>query len=655
MHDPGQGTPGKDATTDVTADAIEPRWDTESVFDETQSTHLWIVNRAAELAGTYGGLGTTLVKLVKPGRGRIGDPFHDGLCQGLYDADWKAPYNDPDDGMTTYKSHFYDPITGKNWKDETSPTALTRCVGLFEESLRAYLKQNMGGAGYYLGLSLHYFTDMTQPMHSTNFTWQKSSPVRGYHTAFETYAMEIQATVTPPGSYTPSTLGTTPAAHLKAAALQSRQSLRGICPQSIEGQYYGMTDDLRRMIRQGLPSILRTAITVTAQYLIAWVTEVSSGWHNEDGVARLGAGVSTIGDQAWAAVIRPDGHLAVNFPLNANTGRGWADCQTPAGTSIAQPLGLTGFGGMAYAYVLGADGNLWLNASHGSSGTWTNCGTPSRGGAPEDASPDVPAGDGAGIRPAEIAAGDTAEPRAPLGIRMGLGVSVSATTPVAYVLTGGGDVYYHTTLLAKKWTTIGLPTPSAPVIKAAGTANYPDNPFVAVITGDGRLRVHGLGPGNLRQWMNAGTPPGAAIAGTVGMAAAEHGPHVAVIGSDGNLWVASLRGHDVTWRWQNHFRPSYGTNLGGPLSAGVGAAVSGTMEQVIYFVTADTGDLWLCWLDEELNSPQWEPAGTPDATVTVAGAVGAAWGKYQPQAYVIGTDGSLWNHSGTGTPVASAS
>ncbi len=61
------------------------RWDAENPFDETDSTHLWIVNRAASLAGQAGGAdGAGIAARVQPYVGEIGDDgFHDNLCQGL--------------------------------------------------------------------------------------------------------------------------------------------------------------------------------------------------------------------------------------------------------------------------------------------------------------------------------------------------------------------------------------------------------------------------------------------------------------------------------------------------------------------------------------------------------------------------------------------
>src|SRR5437660_10223779 len=96
------------------------------------------------------------------------------MCMGIYAADVQAPYNDPVAGQATYKSHFYDPDSGENWMHETDPTALTRGRMYFSLARDAYFDGDMGHAGYLFGLSLHYLTDLSQPMHAGNFTYISS-------------------------------------------------------------------------------------------------------------------------------------------------------------------------------------------------------------------------------------------------------------------------------------------------------------------------------------------------------------------------------------------------------------------------------------------------------------------------------------------------
>src|SRR5258708_37439225 len=67
--------------------------DEEAIFSEQGNTHLWLVQRAADLIRDEGPAGALAYELVQPGRGRCGEAAHDALCQGLYEADHRAPYN----------------------------------------------------------------------------------------------------------------------------------------------------------------------------------------------------------------------------------------------------------------------------------------------------------------------------------------------------------------------------------------------------------------------------------------------------------------------------------------------------------------------------------------------------------------------------------
>ncbi|MCG9893260.1 MAG: zinc dependent phospholipase C family protein [Thermosynechococcaceae cyanobacterium MS004] len=254
--------------------SILPKWDAEDPFDETRSTHLWIVKRAVRLAAQEPNLGAALVQLIQPNLGKIGNNgFHDNLCQGLYDADFLPQYNNPSlIGQPTYKSHFYDPDTGLNWLNETEPTALTNGRQFFNLSLDYYRSGDMKNAGYNLGLSLHYLTDLTQPMHAANYTWL-SSYFFGYHTGFESYVMQIQSQVRPPEKYKPLDLGSDPDAYLIRAAQQSKHNYSdNITINTLAHKNYGFVPDSlwQQEVRPYIDPILQDAITITAQYLIAW-------------------------------------------------------------------------------------------------------------------------------------------------------------------------------------------------------------------------------------------------------------------------------------------------------------------------------------------------------------------------------------------------
>jgi len=195
------------ATSAACAGAAEPEdvgttesaWEAHSVHNEGASTHLWLVERALDILAKH------------PGHARAAAAhalLEDPTCkphwrQGLFDADYRHEFNDGDSDLTpgaslaaiawsgaTWKSHFYDPDTQRNWKGETSPTALTQALA-HHATARSLVARDKPRACYALGLSLHYLTDLTQPMHAAGFT--AVSRPRGLHSNLEHWSMDIQS------------------------------------------------------------------------------------------------------------------------------------------------------------------------------------------------------------------------------------------------------------------------------------------------------------------------------------------------------------------------------------------------------------------------------------------------------------------------------
>jgi Zinc dependent phospholipase C len=250
--------------------SVMPRWDTEDPFDEARSTHLWILRRAAQLARGQGPDGVAVYTLVQPDAGREGSDFHVNLYQGLYDADFKSPYNDH-----TYLSHFCDADSLKNYLLQRSPTALTQGLKFFEEAVSQYQQQSFAAAGYALGLATHYFTDLTQPMHASNFIYGLSTPNPCYHTDLETSVLMNQSSVAAPTQYvesaelSPRDLFIATAAHSKTYwnALLLERAMTNI---PFRG-YIGFKKPYSSAVRSQTPSMLRDAITATAWFLVRWM------------------------------------------------------------------------------------------------------------------------------------------------------------------------------------------------------------------------------------------------------------------------------------------------------------------------------------------------------------------------------------------------
>jgi phospholipase C len=261
-------------------DEVVAEWDTESVFDEKKSSHLYIVNRAAQLASTDSTLGAFIKQTLQPMAGQppSSNPFRAGMCQGLYDADFKGAYNNPLPIFgPTYKSHFYDANTGRNWLHDKEPTALTNGVQFFNASVAAMTSPDPKPyqAGYYLGLALHYFTDLTQPMHAGNYTYLSSLPF-GYHTDFETYMLNIQAKLNPQPKVTGFLRGgpTDPAGLYKLIANRSKAAFYLAVIQAIRygefGKWRRSPQRWQSTVLKFLPDIMEFAVASTAQLLYIW-------------------------------------------------------------------------------------------------------------------------------------------------------------------------------------------------------------------------------------------------------------------------------------------------------------------------------------------------------------------------------------------------
>ncbi len=127
--------------------------------------------------------------------------FRDTLLKGLEDADAKYPYN-----QGIFLWHFYDPDSGEtflpgNYFNARSAgtyycflsAAAAREIHELRRTGRTVPAELMHACAYNLGLSLHFLTDLTQPMHAANFT-NASLPVAAHH-AFEKFVDDHRARI----------------------------------------------------------------------------------------------------------------------------------------------------------------------------------------------------------------------------------------------------------------------------------------------------------------------------------------------------------------------------------------------------------------------------------------------------------------------------
>lgn len=242
-------------------------FDAESPWDETKSTHLWIVNRGAILAASAGGYGEMFYNLFKPDTKAVkatDSLFHNSLCQGLYDADFLTFFNGPDIAgiQPSYQSHFYDPDTGLNWRGNND-TALSRGTGLFIAASNFYFVGDIQSAGYALGLSLHYLTDLGQPMHAANYT-AISLPIK-WHTRFESLVMSLQNNCTVATNQDSEVYTITPDAYFINLAKKSKAMF----------VKYGLNVERdAAYVQTFLSEMLNNVIQTTSHYVTRWMEYV---------------------------------------------------------------------------------------------------------------------------------------------------------------------------------------------------------------------------------------------------------------------------------------------------------------------------------------------------------------------------------------------
>ena len=164
------------------------RWNCECVLDLSQNTHLVIATAAVELLNKRGLLApNSFYNLLQK--------FKPVWSEGLFDADHLNPYA----VNCSWLSHFWAPqvagttYPGNNYQNLPWPTAYSEFLEYDSRSRTfigsmpgAVLRDTWQYALYYMGLALHYLTDLTQPMHANNLA-NSATDVR--HKNYEGTAM----------------------------------------------------------------------------------------------------------------------------------------------------------------------------------------------------------------------------------------------------------------------------------------------------------------------------------------------------------------------------------------------------------------------------------------------------------------------------------
>ena len=254
-------------------------WSSEDdPFDETHSTHLFIVDRALDILQTQ-----EETKGYNAELGRMKAEW----AQGLFDADHKHPFYD----TSTFASHFYDPDTKTNYLGWSSPNAKAsgekyfNMAGDFYEKAKDAEKNRQSEeakmkkekAFYYLGVAMHYFTDLTQPMHASNFS-NADHRALGYHSKFENYTDVIKYDAKMDGLKMDKDFGGSrePGDWLEKAARHAKGKFSLIFNDEIKDLYRKATtstqasNEWKKIIKESVINQLKDAEQQTAGYINLW-------------------------------------------------------------------------------------------------------------------------------------------------------------------------------------------------------------------------------------------------------------------------------------------------------------------------------------------------------------------------------------------------
>jgi hypothetical protein len=202
-----------------------------------------------------------------------------------------------------------------------------------------------------------------------------------------------------------------------------------------------------------------------------------------------------------------------------------------------------------YAYLVGGDGQLWLNWWNYTVWVWSSLGSPSPG--------------------VRVAAG--------VGVVSVMSSPAAAQCPYAFVKGSDGQLWLSWwDGSAWHWTNLGTP-PATEIAGSVGVITVMDSPtsaqrpYAYVVGGDGQLWVNWWDY-TAWVWSSQGTPSpgvtvvaGTGVVGVMSSPTAAQCPYAFVKGSDGQLWLNWWDG--FAWHWTNQGKPSSGVTI----AAGAGA------------------------------------------------------------------------------------
>ncbi|MFF0721496.1 hypothetical protein [Micromonospora sp. NPDC003816] len=354
------------------------------------------------------------------------------------------------------------------------------------------------------------------------------------------------------------------------------------------------------------------ATPVTAAPVATGTQQLTAAAANTAPTTRQIVGAVAVGDRyPYVFVIGTDGNLWINWQDQSEQWN-WSNMGTPPGVALRMPIGVTIVDGFSrpYAFVLGSDQNVWSLWRSATSWQWRNQGAPP--GANFVSWPSFAA------------------------------VAVNDTSPYLFVRSDGDETVWVNWWNGSvwNWTNISSPPDGIAATGPVGVLLENGTPQVYTVGNGGRLWTTRFDD-TAAPWVDLGQPPGVWLtdAGTpfgarsAVQVAPDARPYLLATGSDDNAWLRWWTG--TQWEWHNLGSPPEQL-VPGTLGA---LAVNGTSP--FSFFATDGGGLWINYWDG--SNWHWSDQSPPFRPALTGTAVLAPQNSTRPAIFLRDTAGNLWS------------
>ncbi|TCB98395.1 hypothetical protein E0H26_08400 [Micromonospora zingiberis] len=379
----------------------------------------------------------------------------------------------------------------------------------------------------------------------------------------------------------------------------------------------------RRILAAGLAVVAAIAVGAASPASATPVVAKAAALGDERLLARVAAnavpatrqvvGAVAVGDRyPYVFVVGTDGNLWINWQ-DQSAQWNWSNMGTPPGVGLRMPIGVTIVDNFSrpYAFLLGTDQNVWSLWRSSTSWQWSNQGSPP--GANFVSWPSFAA------------------------------VAVNGTSPYLFVRSDGDETVWVNWWngAAWNWTNISSPPDGIAATGPVGVLLENGTPQVYVVSNFGNLWTTRFDDAPA-PWVDLGRPTGGWLtdastafgARSAVQVAPDARPYLFATGSDDNVWLRWWTGSQ--WEWRNMGSPPGHQLVPGTLGA---LSVGGT-SPYSFFATAG-GGLWINYWDGQ--NWYWSDQSPPFSPTLNGTAVIAPQNSTRPAIFLRDTSGNLWS------------